>query len=222
MRAQAPTSRPTWILVLGSLMLLGSGYSLLSGALKLRDPSVVLTVVVNDDTVGSDDEMKIARELSALRTATIQTHRKAVRIEAVAEVLVALFALYATAAVLARDRHGRALTLALGGLVIVYRLAALPVYLALMRDFSRSGADLLARMLLQGAEAGATTKASDLAQRLRTAMVSEPFVIAALGIVAALVLLGFFGGRRGRALYGLLPGATTGGALGASPPDRRA
>jgi hypothetical protein len=202
-RAQPPASRPTWVLVLGSMMLLASGYSLISGLLKVRDPAVVLTVIMSDDTVGSEAEMQLSRQLTALRVATMQPHRAAVRAEALAEVLLALFALYATAAVLSRDRHGRALVLALGGLVIAYRVATLPVYLSLMRDFAARGADLLALAILQNANDPSSVKRDDLAQRLHSAMVSEPIIVAVLGVAGALILLGFFGGRRGRALYGL-------------------
>jgi hypothetical protein len=204
-RAQAPTSRPTWVMVLASMMLLAGGYSLISGLLKLRDPGVVLTIVMSEDTTSStsEEDMKLRRDLATLRAATVRPHRAAIRAEAGAEVALALFALYATAAVLSRDRHGRALSVALGGLVILYRLAALPVYLGVMRDFAGRGADLLAFALLQNAKEPQAVKAAELAQRLRSAMISEPIVVAVLGIAAALLLVGFFGGRRGRALYGL-------------------
>jgi hypothetical protein len=202
-RAQPPTSRPTWVLVLGSMMLLASGYSLISGLLKLRDPAVVLTIVMTDETAGSEAEMQLGRQLSALRLATMKPHRAAIKAEAIAEIVVALFALYATAAVLSRDRHGRALSLATGALVIAYRVATLPVYLSLMRDFAGRGSELLALAIMQNAKDPATVKSADLAQRLHAAMMSEPIVVAVLGISGALILLGFFGGRRGRALYGL-------------------
>ena len=191
--AHAPTSRPTWVMVLGAMMLLAGGYSLISGLLKLRDPAVVLTVVMSDDTASSEEELAVSRQLAALRTATMQPHRAAVRAEALVEVALALFALYATAAVFARDRHGRILTLALGALVILYRVAALPVYLSLMRDFAGRGADLLAQALIRNAADPSAVKAVELTQRLRSAMVSEPIVVAVLGIGGGLLLLGFFG-----------------------------
>jgi len=218
-RAQAPASRPTWVLVLGSMMLLASGYSLISGMLKLRDPGVVLTIVKVDGTAGSAEEAAIRHELSALRTATLQPHRTAIRAEAVAEVLVALFALYATAAVLSRDRHGRALVMGVGALVILYRVAALPVHLRLMRDFAARGAELVARAVLQGTEDASATRIGEVAERMRAAMVTEPIVVAVLGIAGGLVLLGFFGGRRGRTLYGLEPASAGAGAPSRGPSD---
>jgi hypothetical protein len=201
---QPPVSRPTWVLVLGSMMLLAGGRSLIAGMLTLRDPAAALDVMASDETVGSDQEMQLGRQLAAARLATVTPRRSAIRAVAVAEVLLSLFALYATAAVLSRDRHGRALALALGGLIIAYRLATLPVYLSLMRDFATRGADdLLALAILRNASGPSWIKGADLAQRVRSVMMSEPIVVAVGGIAGALVLLGFFGGRRGRALYGL-------------------
>ena len=201
-RAQAPTHRPTWVLVLGSMMLLTSGYSLISGLLKLRDPAVVLSVSMANSS-GSEAELQLSQRLVAVRAATLPPHRAALRVESLAEVALALFGLYATAAVMARDRHGRSLALAVGALVIVYRIGALPVYLSLMRDYAERGADLMATAILQNAGSPTDLTAADLAHRLKTALVSEPVVVAAIGIAGALVLLVFFGGRRGRALYGI-------------------
>ncbi|HEY4186749.1 MAG TPA: hypothetical protein VGP07_16850 [Polyangia bacterium] len=184
------------------MMLLASGYSLISGMLKLRDPGVVLSIVMND-AAGSEAEVQLSQKLAAVRQATVNPHRKAVRAEAVVEVLLALFGLYATAAVMARDRHGRLLALLMAAFVIVYRLGCLPVYLSLMRDYAEKGADLLALAILQNASGGSDVSSADLAQRLRSAMIGEPIVVAVVGVACALLLIGFFGGRRGRRLYGI-------------------
>jgi hypothetical protein len=184
------------------MMLLASGYSLVLGMLKLRDPGVVLAIVANNPST-TDTEIDLGRRLAAVRLATVGPHRTAVRMEAASEVLLSLFGLYATAAVLSRDRHGRLLSLLMAGLVIVYRLGTLPVYLSLMRDYAARGADLLALAILQNAGGRSDIASADLAQRLRSAMIGEPIIVAVVGISCALVLVGFFGGRRGRRLYGI-------------------
>jgi len=200
-------------MVLASMMLVAGGYSLISGVLKLRDPGVVLTIVMIDDTARSEEDLALGRQLSAVRTATLGPHRTAIRAEALAEVALALFALYATAAVMSRDRHGRTLVQVLAALVIAFRLAALPVHLSLMRDFAAEGASLLTRAGLRAAENASAADVAELTRRMRVALISEPIVVAVLGVAAALILLGFFGGRRGRALYGLEPSvARAGGA----------
>lgn len=202
MRAQPPTFRPTWVLLMSSVMLLAGGYSLVAGLLKFRDPSIVLTVGTSG-SAGSDEQVQLNRRLAAARAAAVAPHRQLVQIEAAFEILLALFTLYATAAVLSRDRNGRALTLAVGALGIVYQLGTLPVYLSLMRDYAERGADLLAQVLILSAGNQSTPDAAEVARRLRSAIVGGPIVVAVLSISGSLVLLAFFGGRRGRALYGM-------------------
>jgi hypothetical protein len=202
MPAQAPTYRPTWVLVLASVMLLAGGYSLIAGLLKLRDPSIVLTVGTND-AAQSDAEVQLNRRLAAARTAAVLPHRNTVRIEAVFEILLALFTLYATAAVFSRDRHGRALALAVGALGISYQIGTLPVYVSLMRDYADAGADLLAQVVMQSAGGKTTLSAAEVAGRLRSAIVGGPIVVAIISVIGSVILLAFFGGRRGRDLYGI-------------------
>jgi len=202
MRAQSPTFRPTWVLLMSSVMLLAGGYSLVAGLLKLRDPSIVLTVGTSG-SAGSEEQVQLNRQLAAARAAAVAPHRQLVQIEAGFEILLALFTLYATAAVLSRDRNGRALTLAVGALGIVYQLGTLPVYLSLMRDYAERGADLLAQVVILSAGNQSTPDAAEVARRLRSAIVGGPIVVAVLSVSGSLVLLAFFGGRRGRALYGM-------------------
>jgi hypothetical protein len=207
-RAQPPATRPTWVTILGAMMLLASGSSLVSGLLKLSDPGVVLPVKTPDRGAAQeaaalpmlDAELRV--KLAAAQSATLQGHRTAVRIDALIEVALALFGLYATAAVMAGDRHGRRLGLHKAGLVIVYLLGGLPFYLSLMRDYA-DHASLLLAAALQGAGRGTDLPAAELAQAVRTAMIGQPIMVSVVGVAWALVLIGFFGGRRGRRLYGL-------------------
>lgn len=209
MRAQPPATRPTWVTILGAMMLLASGSSLVSGLLKLSDPGVVLPAKTPDagalDGTGlATLDPQLGVKLAAAQSATLRRHRTAVRIEAVVEVALALFGLYATAAVMAGDRHGRRLALLTAGLVIVYLLGCLPLNLSLMRDYADHAAALMAAAL-QSAGRGADLPSAELAQAVRTAMVGQPIMVSVVGVAWALVLIGFFGGRRGRRLYGLEP-----------------
>lgn len=211
MRAQAPTHRPTWVLVLSSLMLVTSGSSLTFGLMRVQDPTSALpidTTKVN----GSAAELQLSQRLAAVRTTAVTPHRRALRADAVAEIALSLFGLYATAAVLARDRHGRRLALAVGALVIVYRLGSLPVYLALMRDYAEQGAEVMAEALLQNPAFHTDLTSADLASGLKATMIKWPIIVAAVCIAGALILMAYFGGRRGKALYG----------LSAAPPPPRA
>lgn len=183
-------------------MLLTGGNSLVRGVLKLRDPTVVLSVG-STDTVASNTATDLGRQLAVARAAAVHPHRATVRAEATLEVLLALFTLYATAAILARDRHGRALTLGVGALGIVYQLGTLPVYLSLMHDYVDRNADLLAQVLLQSTGQGSTLNVTEAAGYLRSWSVVGPILVCIVGIIGSLILFAFFGGRRGRALYGI-------------------
>lgn len=183
-------------------MLLAGGYSLVWGLLKLRDPTVMLSIGI-PDVAGSDAEVQLNRRLAAARTAAVLPHLSTVRAEAAAEVALALFTLYATAAILSRDRHGRALALGVGVLGIIYQIGTLPVYLSLMRDYAERSADLLAQVILHSAGQASTLTPAEVALRLRSAIVGGPILVAAIGVLGSLILFAFFGGRRGRVLYGM-------------------
>jgi hypothetical protein len=202
MRAQAPTYRPTWVLVLASIMLLGGGYSLVTGLQKLVDPAVVLAFGTNE-TVGSDVEVQLNRRLAAARVAAVLPHKNMVRTEASFEILLALYTLYATAAVLSRDRNGRVLALGVGALGIAYQIGTLPVYLTLMRDFAERGADLLAQVAIQSAPGKVTASVAEIAGGMRSAIVGIVILATVISVAGSMILLAFFGGRRGRALYGI-------------------
>ena len=190
------------MLVLSSVMMLCGGYALVSGLLKLRDPTVVLSVGITE-AAGSEAEVRLSRELEHTRLTVVEPHRTRVQTEAVIEILLALFTLYATAAVLARDRNGRALALGVATLGIVYQLGTLPVYLSLMHDYAAHASDLLAEVAVQSAGASSALSAPEVSRRLRSAMIGGPIVVAVAGVVGCLVLAAYFGGRRGRALYGM-------------------
>lgn len=203
MPAQPPTVRPPWVLVLASVMLLTGGSSLVAGLLKLRDPSTIVLTIGTNDAADSDVQVQLNRQLAQVRAAVVSPHRGMIRTEAAFEIVLALFTLYATAAVLSRDRNGRALTLGVVALSIAYQLGTLPVYLSLTREFASRGAELMAQLMIQSAGGKATPDAAEIARRLRSAIVGGPVVAAVISIAGSLVLLAFFGGRRGRALYGL-------------------
>ena len=196
-------------MILGSMMLLASGSSLISGLLKLSDPGLVLAVKTpatsDTGTSAPDADHELVQKLAAAQSAALRSHRTAVRVEAGLEVALALLGLYATAAVLSGDRHGRRLSLLTATLVIVYMIGCLPLYLSLMRDYADHASGLLATAL-QSAGKGTDLSSAELTKNVRAAMIGEPIMVSVAGVVSALILIAFFGGRRGRRLYGLEPG----------------
>jgi hypothetical protein len=210
-RAQPPTHRPTWLVVLSSLMLLAGGYALVQGTARLRHPAAALRIGTGT-AADSPAEMEVRRKLIAAREATVASRASAIRVEAVAQVLVALLALYATAALLAHDRHGRKLTLAAAALAILYQLGTVPGYLDLARDFAARSAPILAAAQVQVMEGAPERPGARPAPDIAWVLAFWHVLSVAVGIAGSLVLLTFFGGRRGRALYGMpIGGATSGG-----------
>ena len=177
-----------------------AGFSLVVGLMKLRRPTMVLEGGLTQ-VADSAEVMQARQRLSAARTAAIKPYERAIRVEAVVEIAVALLALYAAAAVLSRDRHGRALTLLVAGVGIAYQVGTVVLYLPVLRAFAQYGGDpLLGLIGAQGGKGEIGPRSSD-----EIASVLSAWLVLTNGVVVlgALVLMGFFGGRRGRDLYGL-------------------
>jgi hypothetical protein len=185
------------VAVLSSLMLIYAGLSLVFGVMKLRRPTMVLEGGV-PLVVDSEATMKIRQRLSAARLAAVQPHQRAVRVEAATEVVVSLLALYAAAALLSRDRHGRTLTLTVAALGIAYQVGTLLVYVPISRSYAALGSDPRLALIANTAELEPRT-AEQVAGQLTGGLIMATSVV----VIGALIVIAFFGGRRGRALYGL-------------------
>jgi hypothetical protein len=112
---------------------------------------------------------------------------------------VAVVALYTVGAVVSRDPHGRKLAMVTGMVGIVYQLGGLPLGVMMARQAATDGAQLLSQVVIEsGREPAGFTPA-----QLPHLMVVPAILAGVLGALACLVLLYCFGGRRGRALYGL-------------------
>ena len=176
------------------------------------------------------EEEAMTRELIAVNTAIVARHASAIRGRAAASTVLALLMLYSAAAALSRDRYGRRATLLAAWLGIAYQLGGLPVVIPIAQDYAATSAPILARMIASDLPALATADAGAPADRgrrrrggapaaapeppprpeavagfMHTAFLAVPIVTAILGILGSLLLITYFGGRRGRALYGLPP-----------------
>ena len=123
------------------------------------------------------------------------------RIDAVASIAFGLFTLYAVAAVLSRDRNGRRLALLTALFGIAYQLGELPLSVAMAKETVAAAGPLLAEIMAAGGEGTGRTQAELKAMLDATAV--KAALAAAVGIGWCLLLLVYFGGRRGRELYGL-------------------
>jgi hypothetical protein len=201
-QAKAPRSRPTWMTVMAVMMLLYSGRMLVVGLFTLRDPKA-LAVMAIEELTPTSSEPEVTQRLEGLNDEILAQHRQAVRAGALISIGVALFTLYAVAAILSRDRHGRTLALCTGWLGIAYQLGSLPFGVAMARQAAVDGAPLLARVLIDSGRQPPGTNPAELAVKLHAAIVAPPVLAALLGTGWCWLLLVYFGGRRGRAVYSL-------------------
>lgn len=200
--AQSPTRRPVWLVVLSLLMLMHGGLSLIGALTNLRDPKLLATVSLADATETAEQAV-VKQKLLTITQGILLGHRTAIRIVTLAAIALALVTLYAVAAILSRDRNGRRLALVTAWLIIAYQLASLPVFLRIAHDHATQSAPLLAETLATTAE-----ERQQVTQKITSLTKAEPYVVSAFGVGWALLLMAYFGGRRGRQLYGLEPSPT--------------
>lgn len=198
-----PPSRPTWLVLLSSLTLIYGGLLLVSGLTALRDPQAAARIPVTKPLPPAEEAF--SRQLANVGTTVVAAHKTRIRGRAAASVVLALVMLYAAASTLSRDRHGRRVTLAAAWLGIAYQLASLPVVLALASDYARVSAPLLAHMVAAEQAAGAGTNPEAVASFVHAVLIGFPVLTAAVGVAGSLLLIIYFGGRRGRVLYGFEP-----------------
>jgi hypothetical protein len=184
--------------LLSSLTLVYGGVLLVSSLQALRDPRAATQVPVMRAMTPAEDE--IARQLVDVGVQVASTHARSIRGNAAASLPVGLLMLFAAAATMSRDRRGRAVALVAAWTGIVYQLATLPLTFPLMRDYATRAAPLMVRLIAMEGDArdGVTTP-----ELLAKFVMAFPVLAAAVGIAGSFVLIGYFGGPRGRALYGL-------------------
>jgi hypothetical protein len=190
--AQSPTHRPVWLIVLAFAMLLFGGVTLVEGLVTIRDPKALTRMTLRDVAMTASQEA-VLRKLAAIEGDVMARHRVALRLSAGFSIGFGLWTLYATAAVLSRDRNGRVLSLVTAVVAIAHRLAVVPLVLIMAGETVAAGGPLLAEF------AGGS-----VAEVQRMVMRRE-ILAAAVRIGWWLLVFLYFGGRRGRELYGLPP-----------------
>ena len=200
-----PAHRPSWFVVLSALMLAYGGMLLVWGLTALRDPQSTGRLPIAEALPPAEETF--LEQLAALNKDVVSTHLRAIRVRAGSAVALSLFMLYAAAAALSRDRNGRSAALGAAWLGIAYQLGTLPLAIPMARDYARASAPLLAQIVKAQQDTGTPIDATpeSVASMLQSVLVGLPVVMAVVGVLGSLLLIRYFGGRRGRALYGLLP-----------------
>jgi hypothetical protein len=196
-RARSPDHRPIWLVLLSSLTLVYGGVLLVSSLEALRDPRAATHVPATRAMTPAEDE--IARQLVDVGARVASAHARSIRGNAAVSLPVALLMLFAAAATMSRDRRGRSVALAAAWTGIAYQLATLAFTFPIVRDYATQAAPLLARLVaLQGETTDGATP-----EVVAKVVMAFPVLTSAVAIAGSLVLIGYFGGRRGRVLYGL-------------------
>jgi len=201
-QAQAPGVRPPWVTVMASMMLLYGGLTLMSALVTLREPKAAAVLAI-ESVSHSATQPDLQRQVDAINQVILARYRQAIRVGALISVGVALFILYAVAAILSRDRHGRVLALYTAGVGIIYELGGLPYGVAIARLAAVDGAPILAKAFIESGRQPPGTSPAELAARLHPAIIAPTIFTALLGVGWCVAMLIYFGGRRGRTVYGL-------------------
>jgi hypothetical protein len=195
-RAKSPDHRPTWLILLSALTLLYGGSLLVSSLDGLGHPHSSARPPIPRALTPAEEVL--ARQIADVDARVAGEHARALRGKAIASLPVGLVMLFAAAAMMSRDRRGRALALGAAWLGIAYQLATACLTYPVLRDFARAGAPLYAQFLALGNDAAGATP--ELISKMLLASFTFTSVIA---IAGSLVMIRYFGGRRGRILYGL-------------------
>jgi hypothetical protein len=197
-RAKSPQHRPPWLVLLSSFTLVYGGVMLVSGLETLRDPRAATHFPLRQALTPAQEDL--LRQILDIGAHVAATHARAIRANAAAALPVGLLLLFAAASTISRDRRGRKITLAAAWAGIVYQLASLGLTFPLIREYARLAAPELAQLVALQADGPGANATPEVAAQ---AVVGFPVLTTALAIAGSLVLIRYFGGRRGRVLYGL-------------------
>ena len=197
-RPRAPDHRPAWFVLLTSLTLLYGGVLLVASLETWRDPHAPTRLPEAQALTPAEDA--IAQKLVEADERVVTAHARTIRGDAAASVPLALLMLFAAATMLSRDRRGRTVVLTAAWTGIAHQLAMLWLTYPIVRDFARDASPLLAQLASLQTQ-GQDPRASP--EFFAKVVLAFPVVMTGGAIVGSLILIRYFGGRRGRVLYGL-------------------
>lgn len=195
--ARAPQHRPPWLVLVAALMLMSATRLGLSGLLTLRGQPGVVPAQSNA-AIPAEEAPAKAIEVAMQRVE--QRHPLLVKALAGFQLGIAMLVLYVVASIFTLDPRGRMLALLAAWVGVLYHAVNAVFGLAVVRPEILRVAPELARRLsstISGSSAG------EVEATIKALAVIMPLVTALFGILFCVVIMAFFGGRRGRRLYGL-------------------
>jgi hypothetical protein len=179
------------VVVLALAMLVLGGHLLLGG--------MTILTMAGEAPRAADGADATARDLQAVRASLAVTHPVAVRCNALSKIAFALLLLFAVAAVFSSDRRARGAALLAAWAGIGYHLADGLFLFLVVRKGVVSAAPMLASWAASQVPAG--TAVPSVGQLI--SFTDLLIVVSGLvGIAFCVLLLAFFGGRRGRLFFG--------------------
>jgi hypothetical protein len=189
-RRGRPGQRPRWVVVLALGMLVFGGHLLTIGV-------DVLTAHPRPTATATDATPDL-QGIAALVSATADAHPIAVRVNALSKVLLGLLLLFAVAAVFASDPRARAATLLAAWVGIGYHLGDGLFHVLVVRPGVVDAAPLLASLVASQRPGSTPLSGQDMVS-LHDAVIAATGLV---GVAFCVLLLAFFGGRRGRGFFG--------------------
>jgi hypothetical protein len=203
-----PRERPTWMVVLATVMVVFAFYLFLEGAAGLtRGPAELVPppAGVAPAAPGTPEaaEQALRRSLVTVLQAVDPT---LLRLYAGVKLVFAAALIYAVAAIVTRDRRGRRGALVAAWVGIGYHLLVAAFFIAVVRTglLEASGAWVDAVVVAMAARPDAQALTAQEIRAWADALLVVVAVAGGLvGVGFSLILIAFFGGGRGRAYYGV-------------------
>jgi hypothetical protein len=203
-RAKSPERRPPWLVLLSSFTLIYGGVMLVSSLDALRDPRAGTISPARQAMTQSPEaqpqEEELLRQIIAVNTRIAAEHTRAIRFNAAVALPVGLLLLFAAASTMSRDRRGRQYTLLAAWVGIAYQIVNATLTFPIIRECARAIAPQYAQFVAMQTGQPAANPTPEAAT---LTVIAFSLFTTGLSILGSLVLIRYFGGRRGRVLYGL-------------------
>ena len=199
--------RPTWMVVLASLMVVVAFNLFLGGLSALADGPARLAGIPPDSTGAPSAEAAATRALQrGMALALQRVDPLLIQAYAIAKLFLGVLMLFAVAAIATNDSRGRRGTLVAAWVGIAYHVAGALFFVLFVRGRLLDAASEWVREVqnLQDSTFPGGTPEQVL-RWANQAFLIFPVGLALLGIGFSVVLIAYFGGNRGRAFYGLPP-----------------
>jgi hypothetical protein len=189
-----PVVRPAWVVVLALAMLVFGGRLLISGIGQMSGSGLERP----NEEAASAHTVSDVRAVNDQVERSYREHPLAVRLNAVSKAAMGLLMLFAVAAVFAGDARARKAAMLAAWAGIAFQIADVLFKLLILRKGMVAAAPVLVNLVARQSGVARAPSASAVISALDIFIVS----LGVLGVLFSVVLLAFFGGRRGRSFFG--------------------